>query len=169
MKKILFVFVSVFTVVGVLMAANPAKMTANNSVVKQEVVPATTYEGSDDSLNGTSDSIFVKRSLFPEYGYEYVLQYNTASGGGSDSMQGLLYVYGKYDNGSGTNSVIRTMFVDTLDDSTGEAFLLPIGQTVFGNNYDIKIKSGAANGGILDFSGISIWKRRLRDFVKNDD
>ncbi len=151
------------------MAANPAKMTANNAIVKAEVVPATTYEGSDDSLNGTSDSIMVKRSLFPEYGYEYVLQYDAASGTGSDSMQGLLYIEAKYDNGSGSNTVIQSLFIDTLDDSTGEAFLLPIGQTVFGNNYDIIIRSGAANGGILDFSDISIWKRRIRDFVKEDN
>ena len=161
MKKILGL---ILVLAGLSFALAPAASTALGvpSITRDQVISATLLDTVKGWTGLAKDSLTVLSNFKPIQGYEYFLVRDVLTGG-TDSIKIRVVVICNSFEGRAMYAVD----VDSFTTAAGECIALPIGNTLFGGSYTIKLYGYAANSiaGVI-LNRVSIYRRQVTNITK---
>lgn len=160
MKTCLFLILALF---GFSFADTPS-YTAVDGVYEIELDTAISAGSNFDSLKTSADSSTLCTKWKPDQMWEFFLVVGTITGTSKDSAN-LKFVADVYDYND--SMLYRVAFDTIVDAAGGEALKIPIGGTLFGKKFTIKVI--AINGGTalnVQLNTLEIYKRRARTLMK---
>jgi hypothetical protein len=155
MKKILagLLMITVFAVMQTALGVGNTAPTAPSYGVRAYELDTARTTAAFDTINGTSDSSFLRQSWKTEPGWEYVLYCAAATDAGTGAPEFIVTLKAKDRAGS---LIKHSTLIDTLTAASGGLyFTLPINRTLFAYQYDLYLKGGAANG--ADNHAVNQW------------
>lgn len=165
MKKFLFGFI----ILGVLASvfAAPATSPAGNLNYFQEKVTGMGSSVNYDTLVGDDSCTLVNKKTFP-VGCALILNRSAIAGTGLDSVALQVIIDSYSSSGIFMNRNVVDTIVTASSTTAGEQMLLPIGITVFGDLFTIKLKyyGTTLNGGQVIITPWSIYSRKTFTFTR---
>lgn len=157
MKKSILVIIVSFLSVTLSYSAAPTNSVVDGSygIYTDTVIYSST--GFDTVGATDSTTLFSKGLNYPGEGWQWILVRSAITGGGSDSVA-LQVVCDALD---GSDNLLYRTVVDTFTAAAGEAVLLPIGGTIFGIKYRVRLIGITGNGGVVILNRLYLMKRRV--------
>lgn len=143
-------------------AAGPATYSATDAQYTYKIERAIDSDGAFDTLAAADSSTLIS-NWQPEQGGEYILVRDVFTGAGSDSVSVQLVV----DAYTNSGALLYRTAVDSFTTSAGEQVLLPIGGSVFGDKFTIKLIGYGDDGGQLILNRLYIYKREVIQYTKS--
>lgn len=158
MKKSIFVIIMTLTLGAIIFAAAPTNAVIDGAYETWSDTVISSVASFDTLVAQDSVTLFTRALTGVDRGWQYILVRDAISGDGSDST--YLYVY--IDAMDGAGNVFYRTKVDSFVAAAGQAVLLPIGGTIFGDKYRCKLIGHATdNGGEVVINRLTLFKRRV--------
>lgn len=166
----LFSFVLVMGAVAVYAAAPTYLSVEGNYFMLEDKDDTVSTDAAFDTVAGATDSSRIFDNWRPKDGWDYVLAMSkrggaSCDGSGTDSCKLAVDVW-CYDS---NDSLLAKVAIDSLTACAGEFIRVPVGGTLFGDHFDIWLKSYTDNGGEVIIDEARMYRRAPVGFVAPDN